>query len=289
MTTMTDQVGAPVALNDILRGYSVELTSRDRKSLELAPELLQPGTEVFVAALPGDSVDAVVAACSQLKKAGLTPVPHVVARNIESVADLKTLVSRLVKEAGVDRALALGGDRDKPEGDLVSSLQTIETGVFQDNGIGKIFIGAYPEGHPKISEAVLDKFRADKLAAAEKAGLDVTIVSQFAFASEPIIALAEHMRRQGVKAPFRVGVAGPADRGLLLKYAIICGVGNSINMLKKRMDLAKNTLSGETPEALVREVAAAQAQRPELGVSGIHFFTFGSLARSAQWAQAQIA
>jgi len=33
----------------------------------------------------------------------------------------------------------------------------------------------------------------------------------------------------------------------------------------------------------LREVADAQAAEPALGVSGIHFFTFGSLAKSAEW------
>ena len=65
MTTTTDQVGANSAVNAILRGYSVELTARDRKSLDLAKELLAPGTEVFIAALPNDKVDDVVAACAR--------------------------------------------------------------------------------------------------------------------------------------------------------------------------------------------------------------------------------
>jgi len=32
-------------------------------------------------------------------------------------------------------------------------------------------------------------------------------------------------------------------------------------------------------------LAKAQANDPTLGMSGIHFFTFGSLAKSAQWAE----
>ena len=115
----------------------------------------------------------------------------------------------------------------------------------------------------------------------------MTLVSQFAFDSVPIIAYAKRIRAQGVTVPFRVGVAGPADRGLLIKYALICGIGNSLKMLQKRSDLAVNTLSGETPESVIRELAVAQAADPSLGLSGIHFFTFGSLAKSANWAKSQ--
>ena len=269
----------------ILNNYSVELTARDRKSLDLAKELLAPGTEVFIAALPNDKVDDVVAACARLRQDGLTPVPHVVARNIENEKDLDTLLGRLVAEAGMERCLVLGGDRDTPAGSLTSSGQILETGLIQKRGIKTIRIGSYPEGHPKISEAALDKARADKLAIAARDGLDVTIVSQFVFEADPIVGFAKKLRAEGTTAPFRVGVAGPADRGLLMKYALICGIGNSLRVLKGRAGLALNTLTGETPEDVVRGVGDAQAADPSLNISGIHFFTFGSLAKSAQWAK----
>jgi len=274
-------------MSGILKNYSVELTARDKKSLDLAKDLLEPGTEVFIAALPNDKVDDVVAACARLRQDGLTPVPHVVARNIENLQALDTLLGRLVAEAGMERCLVLGGDRDNPAGELNSSLQILESGLIQKRGVKTIRIGCYPEGHPKIPENVLDDARAAKLAIAERDGLDVTLVSQFVFEAEPIIAFAKKIRAQGVKAPFRVGVAGPADRGLLMKYALICGIGNSLRVLKGRAGLALNTLTGETPEDVVRGVGAAQAADPSLGMSGIHFFTFGSLAKSANWAKAQ--
>jgi methylenetetrahydrofolate reductase (NADPH) len=70
-----------------------------------------------------------------------------------------------------------------------------------------------------------------------------------------------------------------------MKYALICGIGNSLRVLKGRANLALSTLTGETPEEVIRGVAEAQDADPNLGVSGIHFFTFGSLAKSANWAK----
>jgi len=192
-------------MSGILKNYSVELTARDKKSLDLAKELLEPGTEVFIAALPNDKVDDVVAACARLRQDGLTPVPHVVARNIESEKDLDTLLGRLVAEAGMERCLVLGGDRDTPAGSLNSSLQILETGLIQKRGVKTIRIGSYPEGHPKIPEAVLDKARADKLAIAARDGLDVTIVSQFVFEAEPIVGFPVPRRRR------RPGRSRPPD------------------------------------------------------------------------------
>jgi len=184
----------------------------------------------------------------------------------------------------MDRCLVLGGDRDNPAGNYDSSLQLLETGIIQKRGVTALYIGCYPEGHPKIGDATLTSALAAKIALAEREALAVTLVSQFCFDAAPIIAFAKRIRRDGISVPFRVGVAGPADRGLLLKYALICGVGNSLRVLRNRSALAKNALSGETPEVIISSLEAAQTIDPSLGLSGFHFFTFGSLAKTVQWA-----
>ena len=287
MQAATIDTGAESAFHALLKNYSAELTARDHKSIAAAGQL-PAGTEVFVASLPNDTVEDQVAACVALRRAGVTPVPHVVARNITNIAEMDQILARMTGEAGVDRALILGGDRDDPAGDFDSALQLIETGLIQRHGIRTIAISCYPEGHPRITDAVLEEARATKLIAAERAGLDVTLVSQFCFEAKPIIALTERMRALGVTAPYRVGVAGPAKATTLMKYALICGVGASMRALKERQSLTRNLLTGVTPEDLIHELAAAQAANPALGLSGIHFFTFGSLAASIKWIQGQI-
>jgi methylenetetrahydrofolate reductase (NADPH) len=284
MTAQTLTTGGQAALAGFLRSYSAEVTARDRKGIDAAAELMAPGSEVFVAAIPGETVDRIVGACAQIRRSGLEPVPHVVARNIASRTALDDLLRRLSGEAGINRALVLGGDRDKPEGEFDCSLQLIQTGLLQTHGVKRIGLAWYPEGHPRVADSVLDSARASKLEAAAKGGLDVWLVSQFCFDPKPIIATAQRIRAEGVSAPLRVGVAGPADRATLVKYALMCGVGASLRALKERQDLAKSVITGETPEALLAEVVDAQARQPSLGLSGVHFFTFGALAKSAQWA-----
>ena len=73
----------------------------------------------------------------------------------------------------------------------------------------------------------------------------------------------------------------------LLKYALLCGVGPSLRILRDRKDLAFGILSSETPDALVAEISAQQALDPTLGIDGIHLFTFGALAESARWVRAR--
>lgn len=269
----------------LLDDYSVEVTSRDAASVADAATSMRSGTEVFVANLPREGADVLVATARTLKLAGLSPVPHVVARNIAGPRELGDMLARLTAEAGVGRALVLGGDRDDPAGPFDAALQLIETGAFQRAGIRRIAIGCYPEGHARIPADALAGALRDKLAAAADAGLDVLLVSQFVFDAAPVVAFAEGLRRRGITAPLRVGVAGPADRAKLIKYALRCGVGASLRVLRERSELARNVLAGETPDEILGTVADAAAARPELAITGAHFFTFGNPAGSIGWAE----
>ena len=284
MGLMTANRGSD-ALAGLLGDYSTEVSPRDRRSLEEAAACLPAGAEVFIPSAPGESAERLIAAAAFLRDAGLAPVPHITARSLPDLAAADRLIGRLRDDAGLERALVLGGDRDRPAGVLHSSLQLIEAGLFQRHGVSRLFIACYPEGHPGVADAALEDARAAKLRIAEDEGLDLTLVSQFCFEPGPIIALARRMRAKGVTVPYRVGVAGPAERALLVKYALMCGIGPSVRALARRQHLARNLLAAETPEALLTEVALAREADPALGISGVHFFTFGSPTQSAAFAK----
>ncbi|HTU13389.1 MAG TPA: methylenetetrahydrofolate reductase [Allosphingosinicella sp.] len=285
MATIMQDSDAKAALARLLENYTAELTTRDHKSLDAVPHILRPRTRVFVAAMPKDTADDMIAAAIRLHKAGMVAVPHIVARNIRDSAMLDDMLARLAGEAGVDRAHVVGGDRDDPVGEFDSSLQLLQTGLFAKYGVNRIAIACYPEGHPRIPDDVLEQARVDKNRVAEEQGLSVWMVSQFAFEAEPMIGLARKMRAQGIDEPYRVGIAGPASYTTLVKYAMMCGVGTSLRALRERQSLAKTMLTGETPEALLTEIALAREAEPSLGIAGIHFFTFGSLIKTAEWVE----
>ena len=268
-----------------LPDYSAEVTTPDRRSLDLAARLMPKDARVYVASLPKDPPDRQISVCSQVRDLGLIPVPHIVARNVADRGALDNLLRRLSREAGVDRALILGGDRDAPAGEFDCSLQVIESGLLQKHGIDKIAIACYPEGHPRIPDDVLDKARADKIAAARAGGLSIILISQVCFESAPIIGFLRKIRAEGVAEQVRVGVAGPARHATLIKYALICGVGASLRALRERQALAKNMLSGETPERLILELEEAVEAEPSLNIWGIHFFTFASLKSTIEWVE----
>jgi len=285
LTAQTHDDRERVALADLLRTYSVEITAHDEKALKAVESTLAPGTEVFIANLPDERAEVLVAAALRVRRAGLEPVPHIVARNLKSRDDLDGMLASLVRDAGVSTALILGGDRDRQAGNFENALQIIETGLLEAHGIRRIAIGCYPEGHPRIPDEVLWQALRAKLDAAARVGLETVLVSQFLFDPQPLIEFARALRREGIDAPLRVGVAGPADRTKLIRYALRCGVGASLRVLRERGSLARNVLAGETPDTLLGAAAVAQKEEPELGMAGIHFFTFGDPAGSARWAE----
>src|ERR1043165_3795985 len=198
MATITHDSDAKAALARLLENYSAELTTRDHKSLDAARDILRPQTRVFVAAMPRDTADDMIAAAIRLHKVGMVAIPHIVARNIKDRAMLDDMLARLSGEAGVDRAHIVGGDRDDPAGEFDSSLQLLQTGLFAKYGINRIAIACYPEGHPRIPDDILEEARAEKTREAESQGLSVWLVSQFAFEATPILGLARRMRAQGI-------------------------------------------------------------------------------------------
>ncbi len=266
-----------------LKGYSAEVTTPDRKSLDAAAELMWPQAPVYVASLPKDSSEAQLVVAAHLHELGLRPVPHVVARNFASEATFARAIERFAREAGVDRALVLAGDRQTSEGPFECSLQLIRSGVFEANGIRKIAIACYPEGHPRIPDATLDKALMDKLETAEQAGLEVRLITQLCFDAETIAGFVKTLRQRGVRVRLRVGLAGPATPARLLKYAAICGVGASLRALRERQSMARGLLATQTPEPFVAGLARAAAADPGLDITGLHFFTFASLRHTIEW------
>ena len=286
---MTNTTASAPSVAEMLRGFSIELNPGDAKVMDAAPGRLDPGTEVFLTWIPGTNPMETIAPAGKLRKAGLFPSPHIGARHVESAAQLEQFASRLAGE-GVDRVLIIGGDRDKPAGPFDSSLAVMQSGILQKAGITRIAIGAFPEGNPAIPDALLVPALPAKVNFAKSNGLQTTIVTQFCFDAEPIIKWLHMIRSQGIDLPVRVGLAGPASIISLTRYALKCGVGNSIKVLTEKPAFAK-LLVDKGPEPIIRDVAAgigpAEGSKLPLGIAGLHFFVFGGFNKTVDWIQAQ--
>src|SRR6267378_2620412 len=236
----------------LLAGASLELSSRDPAEIDACADLLEPGTAVYISMPPGQTYHGTVALATRLRRAGFCPVPHFAARRIASRDALDEYLARAAGEASVDSALAIAGDSDKASGPFESSLALLETGLFQRHGIAHVGVAGYPEGHPKIAETALAVALAAKKVHARRASLDLRLVTQFCFESEPILAWAAKTKGHGL--PMRVGLPGPASLPRLLRFAALCGIGNSVRALKARPQAITRLLVEAGPEVVVRDI-----------------------------------
>jgi len=282
----------PHSIAAMLRGYSIEVHPGETKVVDMAPERLDPGTEVFLTWIPGKNPMSMIESAAKLRRSDLLPVPHVGARHIESVAQFQRFAERLAGEAGVDRVLVIGGDRTNPAGPYDSSLAVMQSGVFQKAGIRRMAVAGFPEGNPNIPDNVLEESLDAKVKFARHEGLQLSIVTQFCFESAPIAGWLRRLRARGIGIPVRVGLAGPASLMTLARYAVRCGIGNSVHVLRDNSSFAK--LLMEKGPAPIIQGLAAPAEDPSgnplpPGVSGLHFFVFGGFRKTVDWIDAHCA
>lgn len=271
---------------EFMRGASLEVSARDPFAGAALADLVAAGTTVFINIAAGDTPHAIVAAASRLRRAGFRPVPHVAARPLASFTGLHDFLSRLAGEAGVDTALVIAGDLDRPAGPFANSFEILSTGLFERHGIRRVGLAGYPEGHPRIgARALADALRL-KLGLARQAGLEAFIVTQFGFAAPAMLAFIAACRADGIAAPVHVGLAGPASIATLAKFAVRCGIGNSLRQLTSGHASVARLLTETGPEAVIHRLAGEDADR---AIAGLHFFTFGGVRRTASWLSAAAA
>jgi methylenetetrahydrofolate reductase (NADPH) len=273
------------AIADFVQSFSIEATRPTAAEIDVLAAIAPKGTRVYVSAVPTRPTQEVLDSATRLRAAGFSPVPHVAARTFATTAALDEFLAQLSGKANVERLLIIAGDRDRPAGDLRSSLEVIDGGLLQRRGIKEIGIAGYPEGHPRISQHDLDRALMDKIAAAEATGIKVHIVTQFCFDATAILQWIRRLRDFGLEHPVRVGLAGPTNLPALLRYARRCGVRASIEGLARQSGLARQLFAMTAPDTLVQALAQARSDR-RLGMVKPHFFAFGGVAATARWASA---
>ena len=267
--------------SEMLRDYSLELTPGDTRLIDAAIERLRPRTVVSLTWIPGSNPMDMIVPAARLRHAGFLVIPHIGARHLRSRAELQQLAERLVGEAGVERVLIIGGDRATPAGPFGGSLDVMRTGIFQRVGIRRMAVAGFPEGNPHIPGMVLDEALAAKVNFSHREGLQLSILTQFCFSSESIIAWLRRLREKGIEVPVRIGLAGPANLITLLRYAVRCGIGNSMHVLSENPSFAK-ALVDRGPEPIIYDIAQS-FEGQNLGIAGLHFYLFGGLSRTLDW------
>ena len=275
---------ASAHLASLLASASVEISSRGRQLRELK-ENFASGTDVTITFLPGDDYRRNVETAAALRRAGFNPVPHIAAREIVSPAALDDFLSRLRGEADVVRVLLIAGDVVSAHGPFKSSRDVAATGLLQAHGIAALSVAGHPEGHPYLDDEHALGSLADWRDFARETGIRINIVTQFCFESAPILGLLEQLDARDTGLPVVVGLAGQATPATLMKFALRCGIGNSIRALRGQVGRYGRLLTETGPDQVMRGLQAAP-RRATAAISGFHLFPFGGLRKTANWLRA---
>lgn len=277
---------APQSLEGILAGYSIEVMPRTAEKVEDFRALLPKGTRVYIAHIDGTPFDEMLATAKRLSAEGYTPMPHFPARSIPDRATLADWIARYKGEAGVEQGLILAGGIPSPHGEFHSSMQLLETGLFE--GFTRLHVAGHPEGNrdidPKGGEAEVMAALKWKQDFANRSDATFAMATQFAFEAGPVLDWTDRLAAHGITMPVHLGVAGPAKLQTLIKFAIACGVGASLSVLQKRAkDVTKLLLPFE-PTEILADLAAARAEGLGQQIESIHFFPLGGIKTNATWA-----
>ncbi|MFC3100033.1 methylenetetrahydrofolate reductase [Altererythrobacter lauratis] len=269
---------------NMVDGYSLEMTAKEIEGLKEAAPLIRPGTQIAVTFLPGETLEQRVDAAVLVRELGFEPIVHLSARRIESEEQLDWYLGEITQKAGVKRVFIIAGDPPEPEGPYSTSLQIIETGLLEKHGIEIVGVGGHPEGHPNNTPAELWDWMERKIAAVRAHGMVPLVVTQFAFDDDAIVAWLAEMRQRGIDVPVRLGVPGPAGIKRLLGFAKRCGVGASASVMKKYGISLTNLIGSAGPDKLVASLDKKLGA--EHGRVRLHLYPFGALTASAEWINA---
>ena len=255
-----------------------------RQAIESAdlPGLLPPGTRLYITDIGTDNTSTLVGAARRVTDLGYIAVPHIACRRLTTSTALEERLKAFA-DAGVRDVLVIGGDIKPQVGAFSSSMEVLETGLLDKYGITQIGIAGHPEGSRDFSEQVAIEALRTKQAWGERTGATVRIVTQFGFDADTFIGWAQGLRAHGIDLPIYLGVTGPAKITTLLKYAAVCGVGNSVNFLKKRAKSITTLAVGYAPEDFVQAVEAHLHQYPESPIEQLHVFPFGGMKTATKW------
>lgn len=273
---------------ELVSAGSLEMGAHRPQDARQIAALLPSGTPVYVNHLPRHRLLETLPTLVAVREAGLEPVPHIAARRIGDRAELQAFLSRAVGDAGVRKALIVGGDELEPRGPYADGAALIREGLLAASGLREIGLPGYPEGHPRIPSAVLERAFAEKRSLAAAQGLGSFVVTQFSFAPARAIEYCAALARSAPDVPVYVGLAGPTDPLALLRFAQRCGVSASLRALRAQgMDVVR-LVTRTDPSDQLAALARYCGAHPACNVVGVHLFTFGGVVAAARWINGQL-
>ena len=275
-------------LKNFISGYSIEVVPNSAAKVESFAEILPKNTRVYIAHLSEkEDIKTMVATAKRISEEGFSVMPHIPARIIKDKATLANWISMYRNEANVTEALLIGGGASLPLGDFDSSIQLIESGVFDDAGFKRLHIAGHPEGSKDIdpdgSNANVSSALSWKQEFSNRTDAEMAIATQFCFDATAVTKWAERLKQDGIDIPIHIGIAGPAKLQTLLRFSIECGVGPSMKILTKRAKDITKLLLPYKPTEILEALADHKMKDPSLNIDQVHFFPIGGIKQTVDW------
>ncbi len=269
------------AIKKFLDGFSVEVTPKAASKIENFEDYIPSGTLVYIAHIEGTPIEEMVATAKKINDQGFCPMPHFPARIIKDKNVLEEWISRYKNEANVSNALLIAGGANKPYGEYDSSIQLIESELFDKADFNNLHIAGHPEGSmdidPDGSTTNIDQALSWKNEFSKRTDANMAITTQFSFDASSVISWANNIKEAGIDIPVHIGIAGPAKLQTLLRYSIECGVGASIKIIQKRAKDLTKLLLPYKPTNIITELATYKANNPSFNIEKVHFFPLGGI------------
>ena len=275
-------------LKNFISGYSIEVVPNSAAKVESFAEILPKNTRVYIAHLSEkEDIKTMVATAKRINEEGFSVMPHIPARIIKDKATLANWISMYRNEANVTEALLIGGGASQPLGNFDSSIQLIESGVFDDAGFKRLHIAGHPEGSKDIdpdgSNANVSSALSWKQEFSNRTDAEMAIATQFCFDATAVTKWAERLKQDGIDIPIHIGIAGPAKLQTLLRFSIECGVGPSMKILTKRAKDITKLLLPYKPTEILEALADYKMKDPSLNIDQVHFFPIGGIKQTVDW------
>jgi len=269
------------AIKNFLDGFSVEVTPKAASKIENFEDYIPSGTLVYIAHIEGTPIEEMVVTAKKINDQGFSAMPHFPARIIKDKNVLEDWISRYKNEANVSNALLIAGGANKPYGEYDSSIQLIESELFDKADFNNLHIAGHPEGSididPDGSSNNVDQALSWKNEFSKRTDANMAITTQFSFDAGSVISWANNIKESGIDIPVHIGIAGPAKLQTLLRYSIECGVGASIKIIQKRAKDLTKLLLPYKPTNIITELAIHKANNPSFNIEKVHFFPLGGI------------
>ena len=275
-------------VKNFIEGFSIEVVPNSAAKVESFAEILPNGTRVYIAHLSEkEDIKTMVATAKRINEEGFSVMPHIPARIIKNKAMLAEWISMYKNEANVDQALLLAGGSSDVLGEFDSSMQLIETGLFDQAGFKRLHVAGHPEGSKDIDPDGGSKNVSSALSwkqeFSKRTDAQMAIATQFCFDADAVSQWATNIKNNGIDIPIHIGIAGPAKLQTLLRFSIECGIGPSMKVLTKRAKDITKLLLPYKPTEILKGLAENKKQDPELNIEQVHFFPIGGIKQTADF------